>query len=58
MKIETDSSTLWSAWNAEDDPDETRLTGHGRTEREAINNLVEQLVERAFEQGCHVKREP
>lgn len=45
MKIETDFNVVWSAWDA-DNADEGMPLGHGNTEREAINSLVEQLLER------------
>lgn len=45
MKIETDFNVVWSAWDGDSDPDENRVLGHGNTEREAINSLVEQLLE-------------
>lgn len=45
MKIETDFNVVWSAWDGDSDPDENRVQGHGMTERAAINDLVEQLLE-------------
>lgn len=46
MKIETYQPVtgIWCAYDA-DECDESTPLGHGDTERAAINNLVEQLVE-------------
>lgn len=51
MKIETDRNTMWSAWNAESDADEGRITGQGATEREAIDDLVRALLECEYAHG-------
>lgn len=44
MNIQTDFNVVWSAWDADSDPDENRVHGNGMTERGAINDLVEKLL--------------
>ena len=54
MKIETSYNFMWTAIDADtyDGAEDSNCPiGHGRTEREAINELVEQLLDAAFTEG-------
>ena len=59
MKIETDVihpfALCWSAWDADTydgaEDSRQRIEGRGASERWAINDLVEQLMEQQYEQG-------
>lgn len=54
MNIQTSYNVMWTATDQDtyDGAEDSNCPiGHGRTEREAINHLVEQLVDQGYSEG-------